>query len=108
MAISKISGTIASGATNSSEFKLNTTLPCGIFMDQTMTGTVLTFLGSPAPGGPYGLISDGSGGSYSKTFRSGDYVPLDPATFAGLFALQVVSNASEGALRNLQLMTITN
>ncbi len=80
----------------------------GVFIDPNMTSTSITFNGAPQAGGsgPYCAISDGLGGAYTKTFSGpGVYVPLDPATFAGLPSITISTGSVEGSARNLILIT---
>ena len=96
--------TIAAGSTRSSEIPANGLLIAGVFTDPGMTGTSLTFYGASKTGGPYARVGDGAGNALTKTFAPGDYVPLDPAAFAGVNYLQVASGTAEPAARQLQFM----
>ena len=79
----------------------------GMFVDPSMTSTTATFNGAPESGGsgPYCTVSDGLGGSYTKTFAAGQYVPLDPPIFAGLASITVSLGSVETGPRNVILIT---
>lgn len=95
------SATIAAGQTTSGAIQIQSDVSAGVFMDAAMTGTSMTFLAGKTASGTFAPVSDGAGGSYTKTFRAGDYVPIDPSVFAGIPFLKIVSGATEGTLRNL-------
>lgn len=96
MTISRLNATIAASGTISTELAIGGFLIAGVFIDPGMTGTSFTFEAASVSGGPYSLISDGAGSSYTKTFRAGDYLPLDPATFSGVGFLKLISGSTEG------------
>lgn len=93
--------TIAASATVSTEIPANGLLITGVYIPPGMTSTSITFQGAAQSGGPYFRIGDGNGNAFGKTFAAGDYVPLEPSTFAGVNFLQIVTNATETAQRNL-------
>lgn len=105
MNIRNITATIANGQTKSGAIDLDFATLCGIFLPAAFTGTALTFEASATETGTFVPVVDGAGASVSKTVAQGQYVYLDPAIFAGLRFIKVVSGSSEGAARSLTLAT---
>lgn len=105
MLTNKIPFQIASGKTTSAFLPIAGFLPVGLYIDPGMTSTTVTFASATGANGNPSTISDGAGGSYTRTFAAGNYVPLDPATFSGVDFLEVIFGSSEGAARNCVLIT---
>lgn len=95
--------TIANGQTTSPQVDMMEHVLCGIFLPAAFTGTALTFLASDVTGGTFVSVRDGDGAAITKTVAAGQYAPVDPADFAGIRFLKVVSNAAEGGARTLKL-----
>lgn len=95
--------TIANGGTISPAVDLNGHGLCGIYLPAAFTGTAITFLASDLLAGTYRTVQDGAGSALTKVVSAGVYVPLDPADFAGIRYLKIVSNAAEGGARILTL-----
>jgi hypothetical protein len=108
MVLNQIPVTIAANGTNSSQIALNGALPCGVFIDPQMTSTTMTFAASPNAGASAYPISDGNSGTYTESFTAGQYVPLNPSTFAGVPFLTIVAGSTESALRNLIIIALAN
>lgn len=98
---------IAASGTASSEIPANGLLITGIFFPPAFTGTSVTFEAAVRSGGPFYAMVDGAGSSLSRTISAGAYLPLDPALFAGVNFLRVVSGSAEGATRHLLLSVRT-
>lgn len=103
MARNQVSVTISNSGTVSTVAAGNGMTAVGVYLPGTFTGTALTFLASRV-NGQTGLVSDGAGGSYTRTVRAGDYVPLSRDLFSGIDSLQIISGSSEGAARSLTVV----
>lgn len=97
--------TIANGQTTSSAIDLSGTTLVGIQLPASFTGTSLTFQAATTAGGTYQTVIDGSGTTISRAISQGRYLTLNPIDFAGIQFLKVVSSASEGGQRNLELIS---
>lgn len=95
--------TISSGGTTSAEIDMRLWTLCGIHLPAAFTGAALTFSVATASGGTFDIMKDGTGASYSKTIAQGQYLPLNPADFAGVGFLKIISGSTEGADRVLTL-----
>ncbi len=79
-------------------------VPLAIVIPAEFTGTALTFMASATDGGtPVPLYNEGT--LYSVTVAPGRYVSLNPAVFASVKYLRVVSNAAEAAARDLVIVS---
>lgn len=103
--LSSVTAAIASGQTVSEAVDLAGTTLVGIQLPVALTGTALSFQAATSLGGAYQQMIDGNGNALSKTVSQGKFLTLSPAEFAGVQFLKVVSNASEGASRALELVT---
>ena len=97
--------TIANGATESSEINLNGKTVCGLIMPSAFTGTTMTFKGARTVGGTFVTLKDTSGTDKSITVGTSRYIILDPADFAGIENLKLVSGSAEGAARDVYVAT---
>ena len=95
---------IANGQTTSGAVDLAGTSLVGIQMPATFSGATITFQVATSLGGTYQTMIDGSGTTVTRTVSQGKYVMLSPADFAGIQFLKIVSSASEGAQRTLELV----
>ena len=100
-----VSATIASSQTTSDAVDLAGTTLVGIQLPASLTGTALSFEAATTSGGTYQQVIGGGGNVLSKTVSGGKFLSLDPAEFAGVQFLKIVSDASEGAERTLELIT---
>lgn len=91
--------TIASGQATSSTVNANGYTLVGIMFPAAFTGTVITFLVS-VDGVTFRTMIDAAG-PVSYTVAQARYIGINPVDFYGVQYFQIVSNASEGALRNL-------
>lgn len=98
-----VTAAIALSGTTSEAVDLSGTTLCGIHMPAAFTGTALTFLAASAADGTYQAVKDSAGDPVSVTVAQGTYVQLDPAVFAGIQYLKVVSGSTEAAARTLTL-----
>jgi hypothetical protein len=92
--------TIANGQQASPTLNLNGSTLCGIHMPATFTGTSLTFQAAPTEDGTYQAVM-WQGSDFSVTVAAGRYVALNPAIFAGISFIRIVSGSAEGAARTL-------
>lgn len=92
---------IANAATASAALDLGSGTVCGIYIPSSFTGTSITFTSALTFTGTYAPVKDGAGAAVSKTVAAGDYVYLDPAIFAGIQYIKVVSGSAEGAARTV-------
>lgn len=93
---------ITSGNTASATIDLMGATLCGIHLPAALTGTSLSFQIASASGGTYQTLQK-NGGDFALPVTQGRYVSLDPATFAGVQFLKIVSSAAEAANRTLTL-----
>jgi hypothetical protein len=70
-------------------------LLCGVYIPHGFSGTTLTFRANTPDGSRQSLVSDGAGGSYTRTVRADDYVPLDTNVFSGVDLIAFVSGTSQ-------------
>ncbi len=97
--------TIASGGNTTPTLSMEPNqVPLAIEMPAAFTGTALTFkASSSADIAPTPLYNEGT--LYSVTVAQGRYVALNPAVFASVRHLQVVSNVNETPGRNLVIVS---
>ena len=101
--VSDATATIAASGTTSAEIDLSGATLCGIYIPASFTGTSIAFQASSTSGGTFVSVRDGAGSALSKTVAAGQYIKLDPADFAGVRFLKIVSGSTEGAERILTL-----
>lgn len=99
----KVKVSIASGGTTSGMADLQNRRLLAIQMPAAFTGSALTFQGSH-DGETFATLYS-SGSDVSVAVAAGKYVAIDPAIFAGVEYLKVISGSAEGAARELQLIT---
>lgn len=99
---SKRTAAIANGQTTSGAVWVGGKVPVALQMPAAFTGTAVTFLGS-VDGVTYQAIEPG-GAAYSVSVAASKTVPLVAVYFAGFAYLKLVSNAAEGAARNVVVM----
>ena len=93
---------IDSSETTSAEVDCRGMTLCGVYMPAAFTGTALSFEAS-ADGTTFVSVEDGDGSAVSKTVSASKYIKLDPADFAGVRFIKVVSGSTESAERTLTL-----
>lgn len=103
-AISTVTATIASSATTSAAVDLGGTTLVGIQLPAAFTGTSLSFQAATSLAGTYQAVIDASGATLSKTVAQGKFLTLDPAEFAGIQFIKIVSASTEGSARDLILV----
>ena len=94
--------TIASGQTTSNQVELNGRTVVGVYMPAAFTGSALTFLVEDADGNDK-TMADGAGADVSKTVAADKMVLLNPADFAAVNKVKLVSGSSEAADRHFYL-----
>lgn len=97
--------TIANSGTTSGEADLIGTSLCGIIMPAAFTGTSLTFQVSNASGGTYQTLYDSTNATISVAVTQGRSYSLNPTNFAAWRYIKVVSGSSEGAARDIILVS---
>ena len=97
--------TIANAGTTTPTITLDPSrIPLSIEMPAAFTGTAITFKAcSLSSGTPVPLYYEAT--LYSVTVAASRFVSLNRAAFEGVKYLQIVSNATEGAQRDLLLVT---
>lgn len=96
--------TIASGQQTSGAVDLSGCVLVGLDMPSAFTGTTVTFTVSSSQSGTYKtLYKDGA--NVSVTVTASRQVVLQPADFAGVRFLKVVSGSAEAAERTITLVT---
>jgi hypothetical protein len=93
---------IASGQTVSGAIDLKGLSLVGVHLPASFTGTTLTFQAAETLAGSFGAVYK-DGADLSVAVAAGKYVVLNPADFAGVRFLKVVSGSAEGAARTLTL-----
>jgi len=98
--------TIANNATESDALNVGAIgqVVVGIVTPATLTGVAFTFKAS-VDGSTYVPVYDTSGSAYTVTVSTSRYIPLPPATFAGITYLKVVSGSTEGGSRIITVVT---
>lgn len=99
---------IANGGTTSGEIDLTSQLLCGIIVPAAFTGTSLSFTVADEPGSLSFLpLYKDDGTQRTLAVVQGRHYTVNPADFAGVRILKIVSNAAEGADRTLKLVTVS-
>ncbi len=88
-----LSATIADGASLSSTVTLNGRHIVGIITPATLAGTSLTFQGA-ADGATFNNIFDTAGSEVTWTISTSRFIPVTPATFAGLQSVKLRTGTS--------------
>lgn len=99
-----VTATIASSDTVSGEVNVYGTTLCGLHLPASFTGTALTFQAAVASGGTYQEVYK-DGAALSVTVAQAKYIALNPADFAGIQYLKIVSGSAEAAERIITLAT---
>lgn len=97
--------TIANGATASGEADLGGTTLVGVILPAALTGTTLTFTAASAAGGTFIPVTGSNGSNLSFTVAASKYLAIDPALFHGVRFIKAVSGSTEGAARDLILVS---
>lgn len=98
----KQTASIASGGTTSQPIGLQGNRLLAIQTPAALTGTALTFLAS-FDDETYAPLYNSSG-AVSVTVAASRYIAVEPADFAGVEYLKVVSGSAEGAARSITLV----
>ena len=97
------SATIANGAAASSAIDLSGTTLTGIQMPGAFTGASVTFQVATSLTGTYQTLIGSSGSALTATVSASKYLALNPADFAGVQFVKIVSSANEGGARTLEI-----
>lgn len=89
-----ISMLIDGSATSASSGDLAGLTVVGVYVPASISGTTMTFTAS-YDGTTFFPVQNGSGANSTITISASIYVPFDPAVFAGVRYLKLVSNATE-------------
>ena len=107
VAYSSPNAVIPNGQTKSAEVNTRGLQPIGVQLPAAFTGTSISFERARASGGTFGPVQNVSGaGLYSVPCAAGQYIPLDPIVMLGINFLRVVSNSSEAAARDIEVVCI--
>jgi hypothetical protein len=104
MRVQHVNAVIANGQTASSAISLSDNaldFSCfvGFYTPATLTGTSFTFQASSDGSTFVNVLNEGT--SYSVTVAASRYVSVEPAVFAGVRFIKIVSGSSEGAERTI-------
>lgn len=86
--------TFSGTTTDSTKIDLAGKTPCGLFVPSGFSGASVTFKAATSLDGTYSTIRNNDG-DVSITVTAGKYSVLDPADFAGVAFLQIISASSE-------------
>lgn len=89
-----VSMLINSSATSASSGDLAGLTVVGLYVPASIAGTTMTFTAS-YDGSTFFQVQNGSGSASTITISASIYIPFDPATFAGVRYLKLVSSSSE-------------
>lgn len=95
--------TISNGQTKSNVIDLRGMTLCGLYMPAAFTGVAISFEAATAAAGSYIPVEDGLGAAVSLVVSPGKYVRVDPALYAGIQFLKIVSGATELGDRQVDL-----
>lgn len=85
--------------TNTSELKYLSDLTiCGFYVPSDFLGTTLTIKASYADDAAAVNVNDGAGNTDTLTVVAGEYTRVNPAHYAGVSRLQLVSSTNETSL----------
>lgn len=97
--------TIANAGQTSGAISLQGEQVVGLFLPSAFTGTTMTFTACQTEGGTYVPVIDTTGTTVTITVGTSRYIPLTPATFAGIKNLKLVSGTAESAARSIFVVT---
>jgi hypothetical protein len=95
--------TIAESGTVSTAADLVGARLVAIITPGTLTGTAMTFQGS-VDNSTFVAVHNDLGAAISATVAASRYIVLDPADFAGIRYIKVVSGSAEAAARTITLV----
>lgn len=101
--LGELTATIANGATTSGAIDLGGGALVGIRTPATLTGTSFAVQAADEAGN-FLAVYDSSGNAVAITAAADRHIYLNPANFAGLRQIKLVSNASEGGDRTITLI----
>ncbi len=94
---------ISASGTTSNAIDLGGTALCGVYIPSGFQGTSITFQAATAIDGSFVAVKGKDGQNISATVAASQYTALDPADFAGVRFLKIVSGTTESAQRTLKL-----
>jgi hypothetical protein len=94
--------TTSTSQTVSSAVDLGGTTFVGIYTPATLTSTSISFQASH-DNITFSPVENGSGSAISITVSGSEYVPLNPADFAGVQFIKVIAGSNEAADRTFTL-----
>lgn len=101
----KVDATIAISSTTTGAIDLGGTSLVGLQLPASLDATSLSFTVATAIDGTYQTLIESSGSALSATVSAGKYLIVDPADFAGIRYMKIVSNATESAARTIECIT---
>jgi hypothetical protein len=102
-----VPATIANGQTVGAAVDLKDNRLVGVQTPSALTGTTLTFQGSPDGVVYTPVYAVGGGSAYSVTVGTSRFVPVDRAVFEGIRYVKPVSGSAEGGDRVLKLACVS-
>jgi len=87
--------TIADNGTTSTEIDLENGTLCGFYTPAGLVGTAITFTVSTETGGTFVGVEKQDGSALTYTVEASKYYYLNPADFAGVRFIKLVSGSSE-------------
>ena len=93
---------IANGSQESGGVFIKGATLSGVYIPAVFTGTAISFLASH-DGQNFSPVMDGQGNEISRTVSAGQYIALDPTTFAGINHLKIKSGTAEAASRTMKI-----
>lgn len=94
---------IANSASESGVVDLSGATLCGLIMPAAFDGTTLTFSSSTSATGTFQNLYDANGNQISATIAASRNIALNPADFAGVRYLKIISNSAESAERTITI-----
>jgi len=96
--------TIQASATTSAAVELAGTVLAGLIMPASFNGATVTFRAES--GGVWRTVHKADGTALAVAVAADRHITIDPDTVRGLERLQIVSNATEGALRTISVLSM--
>lgn len=94
--------TIETGQTESGALDCRGGTLCGVYIPSGFTGTSFTIFAAPDAAN-FVQVKDGSGADLTFNCGPDEFVPIDPASTAGMKDIKIVSGSAEAAERTLVL-----
>ncbi len=96
--------TISASAASSQTLSLSRLTLVGLITPAAMTGTSITFNAASSEDGTYRNLVDSDGNALTVAIAADRHIVLDPSAFIACDNIQLVSNQTEAAERELTLV----